>query len=329
MRFGVLGCADIARRRVLPALGRLPGARVTVVASRSRERAAQTARDHGARPVTGYREVLDAEDVDAVYVPLPAALHDRWVEAALLAGKHVLAEKPLTTDLLRTRALYELAESRGLVLRENVMFVHHPQHAEVARLVADGRIGELRSFHAAFAVPRRPEGDIRLRPELGGGALWDVGVYPVRAAVRFLGGDLDVAGAVLARRPGEEVDTSGAVLLRSGQGVAAQLTFGLDDAYRAEYELRGSRGRLTLTHAFTTPAGHVPVLRVEGPDGVQDMALPAADQVERSLAAMVRAVRDRDCAPDAGSLHQARLLAEVVEYLEKKPGDPSFNALSS
>ncbi|MGW6907358.1 Gfo/Idh/MocA family protein [Streptomyces sp. NPDC054940] len=310
VRIGVIGCADIALRRMLPAMATASGVEVTAVASRDGTKAAEAGRAYGCRPVRGYAELLELDDVQAVYVPLPAALHAEWVEAALRAGKHVLAEKPLTTERARTEELMALARARGLVLMENVMFVHHAQHATVRRLVDSGAIGALRAFHACFAVPRRPDGDIRHQPELGGGALFDVGVYPLRAALHFLGPDLEVAGAVLTHGPRRQVDTSGAVLLHTRAGVSAQLSFGLEHAYRSGYELWGSEGRIVLDHAFTPPADHHPLVRVERPPGAEELRLAPDDQVANTVSAFVTAVRRGD-PPDGDCLRQAVLLDEV------------------
>ncbi|MEU4951376.1 Gfo/Idh/MocA family protein [Streptomyces lavendulae] len=308
LRIGVLGCADIARRRMLPALRDCPATELVAVASRDAAKARSTAAEAGCRAVTGYRALLERPDVDAVYVPLPAALHAEWVEAALRAGKHVLAEKPLTTDLATTRRLVALAGERGRVLRENVMFVHHSQHAAVRALVADGAIGELRAFHAEFAIPRLPDTDIRHDPALGGGALWDTGVYPVRAALHFLGDRLETEAAVLVRGgPGRAVDTSGTALLRDPSGVCAQLAFGLDHGYRSRYEITGSTGRLTVDRAFTPPAGHPPRVLLERRTGTEEIVLAADDQVLRTVAAFAAAVRTA-AAPDGAVLRQAELL---------------------
>ncbi|MEV4341494.1 Gfo/Idh/MocA family oxidoreductase [Streptomyces sp. NPDC049590] len=311
LRIGVLGCADIARRRMLPAFRACPDTELVAVASRDPGRAEETAAAAGCEAVTGYDTLLARPDIDAVYVPLPAALHATWVRAALRAGKHVLGEKPLTTDPAATAELAALAAGSGLTLRENVMFVHHPQHAVVRRLVADGAIGEVRGFRAAFTVPRLADGDIRYDPALGGGALWDTGVYPVRAALHFLGPGLEVAGAVLTRGgPGRAVDTSGAVLLRDATGVAAQLTFGLDHAYRSSYEIWGSAGLITVDRAFTPPAGLPPRVRLERRDSAEDLALPPADQVLHTVADFAAACRTG--APlDPAVLAQARLLDRI------------------
>ncbi|OAR24147.1 oxidoreductase [Streptomyces sp. ERV7] len=311
VRVAVLGCADIAVRRMLPAMAACADVELVAVASRDAARAEGTARRFGCAAVHGYEALLAREDVDAVYVPLPAALHDVWVEAALRAGKHVLAEKPLTTRQERTAELLRLARARGLALVENVLFVHHGQHAAVRALLRDGAIGEPRSLHAAFAVPARPDEDIRYRAALGGGALWDVGVYPVRAALHLLGSGLTVLGAVLTADAGREVDTSGAALLRDGAGTVAQLTFGIGHAYRSEYELRGTEGRITVDRAFTPPADHRPVLRVERGSRVEEIALAPEDQVAAAVTAFATAVRQGGAPSDETVLEQAALLDAI------------------
>ncbi|MFI5807672.1 Gfo/Idh/MocA family protein [Streptomyces sp. NPDC051561] len=315
VRVGVLGCAAIARRRMIPAFAACDQVELVAVASRDGARAAELAGQYGCRGVEGYEALLADDGIEAVYVPLPAALHARWTEAALRAGKHVLAEKPLTLDPVTTAALMRLAAERGLALRENVMFVHHSQHEAVGKLVADGAIGELRSLRAEFSIPRQSAGDIRYDETLGGGALWDTGVYPVRAALHFLGPELEVAGAALVRGAGERVDTSGAVLLRTRRGVLAQLAFGLDHGYRNTYELCGSEGRITVDRAFTPPEDFRPVLRLERHSEPSEVTLPADPQMANTVADFVAAVRG-GAAPDGRLLEQAELLDAIRRYAD-------------
>ncbi len=313
LRIGVMGCADIARRRLLPAMRTAEGIDLAAVASRDPAKAAEFAHRFDCRPVLGYAELLARDDVDAVYLPLPAALHAHWAEAALRAGKHVLAEKPLATEPEQVERLVALARSAGLVLMENVMFPHHPQHEAVRKLVATGAIGELRLLSSSFTVPRLPAGDIRLQAALGGGALWDTGVYPVRAALHLLGDGLEVIGAALPRRgPGGEVDTSGTALLSAPGGIGVQLAFGLDHGYRSMYELCGSEGRITVERAFTPPPDWAPLVRLERQGKVEEIRLPPADQVAAALAAFVGAVRaGADPGSGAGSIAQCRLLHAI------------------
>ncbi|MEE1929384.1 Gfo/Idh/MocA family oxidoreductase [Streptomyces sp. TRM 70351] len=324
VRLGVLGCADIAVRRVLPAVSRTPGVTLAAVASRSRERAARVTARFGGTAVGGYAELLERrgpDAVDAVYVPLPAALHATWVRRALDAGKHVLAEKPLTTDPGTTAALVERARAAGLVLAENYMSVHHPQHRAVLDLVAGGAIGRLRSLSAAFTIPPRPDDDIRYRADLGGGALLDVGCHPLRTASVLLGDGLAVAGAVLHRDAARGVDVSGSALLHRPDGVTAHVTFGMEHHYTSRYELHGSAGRLRLDHAFTPPADHRPTVVIERADGVEHRELAPYDQCRGTVAAFAAAVasgaaRHGTAPPGPGTageaiVRQARLIAAV------------------
>jgi dTDP-3,4-didehydro-2,6-dideoxy-alpha-D-glucose 3-reductase len=307
---GLLGCADIATRRLLPAFAAAPGVRVAAVASRALAKAEPVAELFGAEPVEGYQLLLERPDIDAVYVPLPPGLHEEWVGRALRAGKHVLAEKPLTTSRQSTENLLALARSRGLVLMENFMFPHHGQHARVRELVANGAIGRLHAFSAAFAIPRRPDDDIRYQAELGGGALIDVGGYPIAAAQFFLGDGLRVVGAHLRHDDELGVDVAGTALLRTSDGVSASATFGLDHFYGSRYELWGSAGRISVDHVFTTPATHRPVVRVDRADH-EELVLPTDDQVANTVAAFLRAVREGTEHSAAATRARAVLMEDV------------------
>ncbi len=269
IRLGVLGCADIALRRVLPAVARLADVALTAVASRIPAKAAAVADDFGCSAVTGYGQLLERDDVDAVYIPLPIALHEEWVEAALRAGKHVLAEKPMATSRRQTEELLALARAGGLALMENVMFVHHSQHNAVRRLVEEGAIGAPRLFEASFLIPRLVDGGIRYRPELGGGALRELGIYPVRAALYHLGA-LEVVAALRTPATGE-LDMGGVAMLRAHPDVPVQLSYGIDHSHRNCYQIVGSDGRISLERAFTPAADHPPLLRVANRTGSEEL----------------------------------------------------------
>jgi NDP-hexose-3-ketoreductase len=292
LRLGVLGAADIAWRKTLPAVAAEDCVRLVAVASRDLTKARRFTDAFGGTPVSGYEHLLARDDVDAVYIPLPAAMHAPWIEAALLAGKHVFAEKPLTTLGADAHRLVALADSLGLVLAENFMFTLHSQHREVLRLIDDGVIGDVRGITAAFTIPELPPGDIRYQAEVGGGALADVGGYPVRTASLLLGPELDVVGATLRVDPARGVDLSGAAVLATPSGVVAHVTFGMEHAYRAEYEVYGSLGRIRLERAFTPPADYAPTLHVHTPGGYAMRVLMPDDQFRTAVRAFAAAVRD-------------------------------------
>jgi predicted dehydrogenase len=307
---GVLGCADIAWRRALPAMAALPDVRVAALAGRDPAKTRRFAGRFGGVPLRTHEEVLARDDVSAVYVALPPALHAEWIERALRAGKHVLAEKPLTTSRNRTVGLVAMARSAGLALTENYTFVHHGQHAAVWSLVASGAIGTPEAFSAVFAIPRRPPGDFRHRAALGGGALWDVGGYPVRALRMFFPGPAEVADAVLRRPEGSEVDTGGTARIRLAGGRSAYLRFGIDDGYESAYEIRGDRGRITVAHVFTPPAGHRPAVRLDRDGVTREFTLDPDDQWARACRAFADAATG-GVTPGAEPLEQAALVDEI------------------
>lgn len=293
VRIAVLGTSAIAQRRTIPAIADTDSATLVAIASRDLDRALRCADAFGVEPHVGYESVLMREDVDAVYVPLPNSLHHEWIRAALELGKHVLAEKPMTTTASDTTELVDLARARGLVLQENFAFLHHGQHRVVREMVDSGRLGTVRNFRSEFCFPPLAPSDVRYDPRLGGGALLDVGVYTVRSAQYFLGNSLTVVGAALDIDPDTGVDVGGSALLTSGDGVMAQLSFGFQHTYGSRYSLWGSRARLDLDGAFTPPPTSRPRIRIEEQDHLEESVLPAENQFENSVARFVAAVDGR------------------------------------
>lgn len=330
LRIGALGCSSIARRRTLPALCAAETADLAAVAARSPDRAKRFAAEFGAVPMS-YGELVGGSGVDAVYVSLPTALHYEWTKRALLAGKHVLCEKPLTTSAPHTAELTALAAERGLVLRENFTFPHHPQHARVRDLLDQGRLGVLRTFTASFGIPPLPAGDIRYDHRLGGGALLDVGVYPLRAARFLLGGDLSVAGAALRIDGGKGVDVAGHALLTTGGGAFASLDFGFEHSYRSRYRLWGSSASLALDRAFTPPPTWQPVLRIDEQDHAEEIRAAPADQFARAVDSFARAALSGaepavEAAWNESAEGTARLVEEIRAAAVRTTHDPAVEA---
>jgi NDP-hexose-3-ketoreductase len=321
VRFGVLGCADIAWRRTLPAMVACDAVRLTAVASRQAEKAARFAARFGCAVSRGYHDLLECDGIDAVYVPLPAMLHAEWVRHALQAGKHVLVEKPLAASHREAAELIELADSLGLVLYENYAFLHHSQHAFARQLLAQEAIGVVRSFASGFTIPAKPVGDMRYDPRVGGGALLDVGVYPLRAALHFFGPDIDIVGAVLRRDGGRGAVLSGQILACSAQGVPIVLILGMENSYRSYYEFSGACGRILIDNVFTTREVQQPVVRVERQDHREEIIRPAEHQVLAMIQCFTGAVRgETGCASCQGaSRKQAFLIDEIsarAQYIE-------------
>ncbi|WP_321893706.1 Gfo/Idh/MocA family protein [Paraburkholderia tropica] len=180
IRWGVLGAAKIADNFVVPAIQRSSNGRVTTIASRDRARAQTFARKHGIENViTSYDEVIASADVDALYIPLPTASHVEWCKKALLAGKHVLCEKPIAMTADEVLELIALRDKTGLVCGEAFMVAHHPQWTFVRDSLTQGLIGELKLVEGSFTYFNDDPDALKNNLSLGGGGVRDIGVYPV------------------------------------------------------------------------------------------------------------------------------------------------------
>jgi dTDP-3,4-didehydro-2,6-dideoxy-alpha-D-glucose 3-reductase len=312
VRFGVLGCSSVAWRRTLPAIAASSDCELAAVASRDPDKAARFAAQFSC-DAEDYESLLARSDLDAIYLPLPPALHATWGSEVLRRGMHLLCEKPIAVTALQARDLIRLAGERRLVLRENFAFLHHEQHARVRELVAAGELGVIRSFTAAFCFPPLPDTDIRYDPVLGGGALLDAGVYPLRAAQLLLGNDLTVVGASLVTDTERGVDLAGQVQVVSAAGVLGALGFGFLHAYGSRYELWGSTARLSVDRAFSPPPDWHPVLRIEGQDRTEDHVLAPANQFARSVTSFARAVRAGEWVTSPA---EAGVAADTVRTME-------------
>ncbi|KAJ6514886.1 NAD(P)-binding protein [Mycena vitilis] len=195
LRFGVLGAAAIAPEALISPVKSHPGAVVAAVAARNKDRAAVFAKKHGIEKVyggaNGYQELLDDKDIDAIYNPLPNGLHYEWTMKALAAGKHVLLEKPSANTAEETRKMFELADSKGLVLLEAFHYRFHPAVQRVKAIIESGELGAVKSTATSLAMPPGIIGkdDIRFDYSLGGGALMDMGSYTVNSMRYFAGAE--------------------------------------------------------------------------------------------------------------------------------------------
>jgi predicted dehydrogenase len=249
VRWGLLGTARI-NRSLIPRMKDLPRHELVAVASRDPSRARAYATEWDIPRACGsYEELLSAGDIDAIYVPLPNALHAEWTIAAIHAGKHVLCEKPLTTTLADHDAIEAAVRAAGRVAAEAFMYRHHEQTQRVRDLVASGALGTVSLVKGAFTFWLSREHDVRLDPALGGGSLWDVGCYPVSYA-RVVLGQEPVEATGMRHPASGGIDTSFAGQLRFPGGALLQFDSGFRAHFRTGIEIVGSDGVLTIPNPF-------------------------------------------------------------------------------
>jgi predicted dehydrogenase len=250
LRIGVLGAARIAPSALIRPAAKVPDAAVTAIAARAPERARSFAAKHGIPTVhTGYQELLDDKDVDAVYNPLPNALHAEWTLKALAAGKHVLCEKPFTSNAVEARAVADAAAASGLVVMEAFHYRYHPMAARMREILDSGELGPLRSVETSMCFPLPMFGDIRYSYPLGGGALMDGGCYALHL-LRLLGGENPEVVSARATLRSPDVDRAMTAELRFPGGATGRITASMWSRRLLDFTARvqGERGELRIAN---------------------------------------------------------------------------------
>jgi predicted dehydrogenase len=296
LRWGILGVARIAEMKVIPAMQKSDVAAVTAIASRDGARARAAARKLGIpRAYGSYEELLADPDVEAIYNPLPNHLHVPWSIRAAQAGKHVLCEKPIALSADEARKLLAARDATGVQIAEAFMIRAHPQWHAVREIIASGRIGTLRLISGHFSYYRRDPADIRSRKEWGGGALMDIGCYPIMVS-RWLFDDepLEVA-AMIEHDPELGVDRLTTALLRFPSGHATFACASQLVPYQ-RMQVFGTKGRIEVEIPFNAPEDRACRLFVDdgsllGGMSAETIELPAVDQYQLQAERFAEAVR--------------------------------------
>lgn len=297
--WGVLGTAKIGTVKVIPALQRSPLIEVRAIASRTLPTAQEAARALGIpRAYGSYQELLADPEIEAVYNPLPNHLHVPLTLEAARAGKHVLCEKPVA---LTAAEAAQLRDCKVKVM-EAFMVRFHPQWHHAHDLVQAGRIGPLRAVQVFFSYFNDDPQNIRNQPEVGGGALYDIGCYAVVAGRFFFGADPRRAAALVDRDPVMRTDRLASALVDFGDGRHLDFTVSTQLVPFQRVQLCGTRGRIELVIPFNAPPGAATRLLVDDGSaldgsGISVETLPPCDQYTLQGEAFSRAVRGEAALP--------------------------------
>lgn len=313
LRLGILGCAEIARQFCRDVQGS-DTVRVEAVASRDGSKAAAFAAAFGIpRALASYEALLDDPALDAVYIPLPNSLHAPWALRAMGAGRHVLCEKPMATTLDDAQRMVEAARHHGVFLLEAYPYRFQPQHVALQALLDDDAIGTVRWVQACAGFTLRdPATNIRLQPELGGGALFDIGSYPL-SLVRQVMGCAPVRVVAEATWAATGVDIAATATLHFDDGRRAQIACAMDVGYVRRAVIAGSAG--TLETEFLNHTGDA---LGQPPFGYG----PSALRLRRGLANTV-AWQDIDSPRGSGFRFAAEAFATMVRTDDRAAFDQS------
>ena len=291
IRWGILGASGFARKTMAPAINEARRSRLAAIATRDPARAAPFAAiAPGLKIHQSYQDLLADPEIDAVYIPLPNALHVDWSIRAAEAGKSVLCEKPIALKSSEFNDLIAARDRTGQIIAEAWMPAHHPQWHKARDLIAKGALGSLHTVTGAFTYGLEDPANIRLSPDLAGGALRDVGVYPIGAFRFATGQEPTILWADATVENG--VDTSTWVQARAGD-----IRFSFHVSMRAtRYQtmvFQGSAGRMTLTAPFNAGQyAQADLILARDGQPFETHAFPEARQYALQVEAMAASLLD-------------------------------------
>ncbi len=279
IRWGIVGTADVARKHFVPGAQGLDNSEVFAVASRSGERAEEFAEEFGIpRAFGSYEELLSDEAVDAVYLPLPTALHAEWGVRCAEAGKPTLCEKPLAENAEQAERMVTAFAERDVPFAEALMYRFHPLARKVVEMVEDGAVGEVRVIQSVFCAAARDPGNFRLVEALGGGATLDLGCYCVSVMRLIAGEEPEQVAASALFGPQNGVDESLTGTLRFPSGVVGCLGCALLTEFGCTYDVYGTEGRIFVPQGVVPNADAEGIIRYWREYEGEEILVPPADQ---------------------------------------------------
>src|SRR5712664_4016189 len=297
VKWGVLGAASIAMKKVIPGMRKGGWSEVAAIASRDLKKAEEAAKKLGIPKAYGsYEELLADTGIEAIYNPLPNHLHVPWSIKAAEAGKHVLCEKPLSLTVAEAKTLLEVRERCGVKIGEAFMVKTHPQWLRTLELIRKGVIGELRAIVGAFSYFNRDPENVRNNAEWGGGAMMDIGCYTITTSRFIFGEEPSRVAGLIERDPDFKTDRLASAILDFPSGQAV-FTCSTQMVPYQRMQFLGTKGRIELEIPFNAPNDRATRIFIDdGRDvfggGIRTETIPVCDQYTVQGDAFSRAIRE-------------------------------------
>ena len=254
LRFGIIGCSRIAESSVIPSIQNSKYSDLEIVGSRNTKKSKDFANKFKCKNFGSYEDVLENDNVDAVYISVPVGLHEKWATKAAKNGKHILCEKSSTTTFSSAQKMVLTAKKFNVRLMEALMFRYHPQHSKVKELIKNNYLGKLFNFTGFYGFPPIPRTDIRFDKNLGGGILNDAGCYPICASRILFDEEPESVFCNLTIDKKSKVDTKANIFLKYSGIKSAYMAVAYDVSYNSTYGLWGTNGNLSLKRAYNIPS---------------------------------------------------------------------------
>jgi len=280
IHFGIIGCSSIAEKSTIPAIKKTNHTKLQMVGSRSLKKAKKFAQKFSCKLYGNYDEILERKDIDAVYISLPIGLQEKWVIKSAKAGKHILCEKSVTTSYNSAKKIVSECKNNDVRILEAFSFRFHPQHERIKKIIHQNKLGSLFSFNGkfGFVLPLSSK-NFRLRKDLGGGALNDVGCYLVCSS-RMIFGEPQSIMCKLFKNKKFGVDTKGVIFMEFPKEKIGISVFSYENDFQSTYEVWGSKGLASLDLAFNIRENIQAGINLQTNSGLKKLKLKPADQVK-------------------------------------------------
>lgn len=313
--WGVLGCARIARLQVIPAILRSGNTRLQAVASRDPAKLGEFRSIFGGFDAfESYEALIDNPEVDAVYIPLPNSMHCEWAIRAMRSGKHVLCEKPLALNSREASEMIEVARESGVLLMEAFMYRYTDRLRQICRILDSGVLGKILSVNSTFRFFLDRENTIKEKPELGGGAMYDIGCYPLNL-IGLVAKAEPVSVSVECDKP-RGVDINLSAVMRYESGLIASLHCGFNAFDRMHSEIVGTGGALLVPDTFLDVPGQI---TLQTRKGCELIDIAASDRYAEEIRDFSAAILEKR-APKLSleeSLGNMRILDRIVTQIQR------------
>ncbi|MAF80274.1 dehydrogenase [bacterium] len=314
IRFGILGCSRVAHKGVLPAIIGAESADLTMVGSRSLDKAEETAKEFDCAKWGTYEDVLKNKEVDAVYISIPPSLHEEWAVKAAQEGKHVYCEKPATVSYDEAKRMVETAQKNKVRLIEGLMFRYHPQNEKVREMIEGGELGEILRFNGCFSYDMPDQESNAMSKELGGGSLYSCGVYPISASRMVFNEEPISVFAKMRIDSKSKVDIETHVMMEFPNNKIAFVSSLFGAYYQSMYEVLGDKAHVRMKRAYAVPRDWETKMFVDKDDKVTEVIIKPADHFKLMIEDFCDEISKKEASTkdyEAELLAQSRVLEAV------------------
>ncbi len=284
IKFGIIGCSSIARKSTIPAIVTSKNSVLEMIGSRSVKKAKKFATEFTCNEFGNYDDVLNNQNIDAVYISLPISMHEEWAIKAAKSGKHVLCEKSATLSYDSAKKIVKECKNNNIKIMENFVFKFHPQHKKILDIIKRNTIGNIHTFSAkyGFNLPRSNQ-NFRFNKKLGGGALNDVGCYLISAST-FIFNDLPISVFCNLKINNKlNIDIGGSILLTFSKNRSALVSFSYDDYFQSTYDVWGTKGLIKTERAFNVPKNMKTMISLNQNDKIKKIPISPANQFQLAI----------------------------------------------